>query len=122
MELSHDHREVSVDIESEGGIKSILNKLNIPFYLPEYLIQLLEFNGFDNLISLTMLSNEDFEKLEDFAKNDLSKLLDGEEQQKFFGLYARNISLFKIVEGHRRLIMELVKNAKSIWKINKQEI
>lgn len=111
MEISPDSCEDSIGIES-NSIEEILKKLNNPFHLPDYLIQLLNFNGFDNFTSLSMFVNEDFEKLEDFAKRVLSKLLDDEEKKKFFSLFARNIDLFKIVEVHRRLIMAFVEKCK----------
>ncbi|CAG9773365.1 unnamed protein product [Ceutorhynchus assimilis] len=101
-----------VDTMTLTGLRKVLSKLKLTFDIPTYLIDLLEYTGFDNITALALFEEEDYKKLEDFAKNDLALLFNDEEKLNFFGIYSRNIPMFKIVEGHKKILALLIKACK----------
>lgn len=83
----------------------LLKRCNIE--LPDYLIRLLYYTGYDNVISLMEINNESIENMEDFAKTKLNKLLKGPERDTFFGIFTEDVNLFEVVPGHKQLLFSL---------------
>jgi len=75
--------------------------------LPNYLKLLLSYASYDNIISISKCNDICITELERFAKEDLTKLLNENELIEVFGTYHRNPSLFKIVDGHKKLLLHL---------------
>lgn len=85
--------------------------------MPEYLKSLLIYSGFDNMLSISKMGPEDVENMEHFAKTVLSRVLDDNQKRKLFGIYTRNIDLFKISDGHKKIISCLQEEAKKIIEL-----
>ncbi|KAJ8959555.1 hypothetical protein NQ314_006238 [Rhamnusium bicolor] len=78
--------------------------------IPKYLRQLLIYNGFDNITSLSEFNEQDLLNLEAFAKKVLPKLMKDEvDRKQFYGIYAEDIELFSIASGHKKLLYKFVK-------------
>lgn len=93
-------------MEAEEFIDNILN--NYKTKLPNYIKLLLNYAGYDNIISISTLDDTCIKELERFAKEDLTKLLNENELYELFGkIYHRNPSLFKIADGHKKLLLHL---------------
>lgn len=92
-------------MEAEDFINNILS--NYQTKLPNYIKLLLNYAGYDNIISISKL-DAGITELERFAKEDLTKLLNENELMELFGkIYHRNPSLFKIADGHKKLLLHL---------------
>lgn len=86
-------------------LNKVLSELN--FELPQYLCQLLSYNGYDNKISLSKIDAKSIENMENFAKQKLSVLLEGAEKQQFFDIFYAKPELFEVVEGDKQLLLDL---------------
>lgn len=76
--------------------------------LPNYIKLLLNYAGYDNIISISKLDDASVIELERLAKEDLTKLLNENELMELFGkIYYRNPLLFKIADGHKKLLLHL---------------
>jgi len=67
----------------------------------------LSYAGYDNIITILKSNDICITELERFAKKDLTKLLNENELIEVFGIYHRNPSLFKIADGHKKLLLHL---------------
>ncbi|CAH1103849.1 unnamed protein product [Psylliodes chrysocephalus] len=78
------------------------------FIFPDYLKTLFLYTGFDNIHSIAAFNESSMLELERFAREDLPNLLDNQEVKIVYGIYASKPEMFKIREGHKKLILELV--------------
>lgn len=81
--------------------------------LLDYLSRLLIHCGWDNIDSFSMLTENCFIEMEQFAKTILIELLNENKKTKFFGIFARDPSLFQIPPGHKILIFKLSDRSRS---------
>uniref|UniRef100_A0A1Y1K9R8 Uncharacterized protein n=1 Tax=Photinus pyralis TaxID=7054 RepID=A0A1Y1K9R8_PHOPY len=93
--------------ESKNKILDILKEFDIDTNFPAYLIDLLAYTGYSNHKALSLLDDEDIVKLEDFARKTLPLLLTEEEKLSFFGIFIRNLPVFCIVDGDKKLLQFL---------------
>lgn len=95
--------------------KSVQNDFEDDFYshiekslntqIPVYLKNLLKINGYNSKIVLKNIGNNDFEAIENFAKNDLVEIIPKSEYKNFYGPYFFNSpNKFKITAGDKKLI------------------
>lgn len=75
---------------------------------PEYLRDLLAYSGYTSKDAISSISEEDINRLEEFAKNTLSVLLAPQEKSDFFGLFIANTSMFSIVDGDKKVLKTFI--------------
>lgn len=75
--------------------------------VPPYLKHLLHFCGFDNAAAIKVITDDKFTEMEEFARNDMMVLVEGWRKSDFFGIYSRIPQRFRILPGHKVLIMEI---------------
>ncbi|XP_050514976.1 uncharacterized protein LOC126890166 [Diabrotica virgifera virgifera] len=91
--------------------------------VPAHLKSLLIYNGFDNLYSLSQFNiDEDIERMECYARDVLSKVLKGEEKKAMFGIVSEECSLFKIPEGHKKLLRFVKEESEKKIKLLKRPL
>lgn len=96
--------------ESTVEIKSILDVINEDIGpIPSYLMNLFEFSGYNTYETLKDFSVQDISDIERFAREDLSRLISDtvEEKKKYFGPYHGFPKLFRILPGHKKLILSI---------------
>lgn len=98
------------NLESTVEAKSILDVLNEdigPF--PSYLINLFGFLGYNTYETLKDFSLQDANDIERFAREDLSRLIPdtADERKKYFGPYYSFPKIFRILPGHKKLILSI---------------
>uniref|UniRef100_A0A1Y1L797 Uncharacterized protein n=1 Tax=Photinus pyralis TaxID=7054 RepID=A0A1Y1L797_PHOPY len=100
---------VSEDTPADSHPESIWEKIetSIKVQVPTYLKNLLAINGYDNVISLSTLDDNTFQELETFAKATLPSLIDENEFFKYYGIFAKNVTTFSIVGGHKVLLKKV---------------
>lgn len=93
--------------------------------LPVYLKYLLTLNGFDNVIAFSMLDEAAIVELEQFGRTELLDLLRQlvptlreDQLPLFFHLYWRNPGDFKIMQGHRQMLLQMAKYCNKLWSNN----
>ena len=87
-------------------------KENLDIILPTYLKNVLVYTGFDSSAALSELTVADFSLIEDFVRNELQDILSLErnvQYDDFYGIYSSSKSNFKILPGHKKLLMEVQK-------------
>lgn len=94
----------SIEIKMEA-FQNMLKEFNIQ--IPAYLIKLCLYTGFDNVLSLSRLETADIEELERFAREELPDLFETFQREEFYGIYAKNIKIFKIPVGHKKILIYL---------------
>lgn len=92
-------------VQRKENLTKIL--LDTQVKLPNYLVLLLTYNGYDNMVSLSRIDIPAIEKMETFARSKLSILLKDEEKTDFFGIFDAMPELFEVVEGDRQLLFDL---------------
>lgn len=93
-------------MEAEEFLDKILS--NYQTKLQNYIKLLLNYGGYDNIISIAKLDDACITELERFTREDLSNLLSENELMELFGkIYHRNPSFFKIPDGHKKLLLYL---------------
>lgn len=97
---------------SKDSIENILEEIGATMRIPKYLRELLIYTGFDNIISLGELSETDINEMERFGREDLPKLLEQEKYSAFYSIYAKDVRMFKIRAGHKKLLQNLIKDCK----------
>lgn len=102
---SADDDNLSVDTPEYINILNILDTEIGPF--PRHLINLLKFLGYDNYLSLKDFNEKDISELEVFAQNDLQQLLDTNQLEKYYGVYAKFTKRFRVLPGHRKLLLSI---------------
>lgn len=96
--------------ESTVATRSILDVLNEDIGpIPTYLMNLLDFLGYNTYETLKDFSLQDLNEIERFAREDLIRLVADtvEEKKKYFGPYYNITKLFRILPGHRKLILSI---------------
>lgn len=96
--------------ESTVETKSILDVINEDIGpIPSYLMNLFEFLGYNTYETLKDFSVPDMNDVERFAREDLSRLISDtvEEKKKYFGPYYSFPKLFRILPGHKKLILSI---------------
>lgn len=102
-------------------LSTILKELDLDHLdLPIYVQNLLMYCGYDNYQSLSKIEANDIEKMEKFAQNDLANLLENHEQKEFYGIFAKNTKLFKIAEGHKKILNVICNSCKNHVKEQQQ--
>lgn len=90
--------------------------------LPTYVKQLLCYTGFDNVLSVSLMTNNDICYMEKFAQTELVNILEEEEQKIFFNFYWKNKEKFKIMEGHKKILRLFIESCLEQCKRNKNEL
>ncbi len=96
--------------ESTVDSKSILDVLNEDIGpMPTYLMNLLGFLGYNTYETLKDFSVQDLNDVERFAREDLLRLLSDtvDERKKYFGPYYNLPKQFRILPGHKKLILSI---------------
>lgn len=96
--------------ESTVETKSILDVINEDIGpIPSYLMNLFEFLGYNTYETLKDFSVQDMNDVERFAREELSRLINDtvEEKKKYFGPYYSFPKLFRILPGHKKLILTI---------------
>lgn len=96
--------------ESTEKPKSILDVINEDIGpLPPYLMNLFEFLGYNTYETLKDFSAKDAEDIERFAREELSRLISDtvDEKKKYFGPYHGFPKIFRILPGHKKLILSI---------------
>ncbi|KAK4881467.1 hypothetical protein RN001_004786 [Aquatica leii] len=91
-------------------------EITLGIKIPDYLINLLKIAGYDNELSLSYIADDDIENLEEYARNELINIVnleDEHERRKYYGNYFNNYKNFKIVMGHRKLLVNVWKEYKN---------
>lgn len=80
---------------------------SIGIEIPIYLQNILKYAGYDTFHLLSELTDDDIKSLEKFTREDLNQLLGPQDDKKdFFGIFHNNVDIFKIVPGHKKLLLE----------------
>lgn len=110
--------------EEKRKILDIIEKLDlVEFEIPRYLMQLLCYSGYDTIYALSEMNlDEDIKKLEQFARSELKSLLEAHEAREFYGIYFRNPSIFKIADGHVKLLSILTNECKAYLKKRSNDV
>lgn len=96
--------------ESTGKTKSILDVINEDIGpIPPYLMNLFEFLGYNTYETLKDFSIKDVDDIERFAREDLTRLIIDtvEEKKKYYGPYHGFPKIFRILPGHKKLILSI---------------
>lgn len=96
--------------ESTVESKSILHVINEDIGpIPPYLMHLLEFLGYNTYDTLKDFSIKDVDDIERFVRDDLSRLITDTvaEKKKYFGPYHGFPKIFRILPGHKKLILSV---------------
>lgn len=78
------------------------------------------FCGYDSYQALATIDESGISKLENFARHDLVDLLDATEFENFYGIYTKKPKLFKVAEGHKKILKIICDSARSY--LEKQDI
>jgi len=106
--------------EMKEKITNILKGFKIEGF-PQYLIDLMAYNGYTSQENIASINSEDIAKLVDFAKNVLPELLSDEEIKKFYGIFIKKISLFRIVDGDLKMFKRFIEKCKAECKAESRE-
>lgn len=80
---------------------------------PTYLSDLLAYNGYINYETISLLEESEIKQFEGFARGILPKLLSSnQENYLFFGIFAKETTLFHIVAGDRNILEILSEKCK----------
>lgn len=103
--------EIAETIESVEMWKDI--EQNVKVGVPKYIQNLMESQGFDNIVSIKRMTQEDIDFLESFGKSEKyeKKIPKDANRAHYYGS-AANKEDFEIVRGHRKLIEEIIEYAK----------
>lgn len=96
--------------ESTAEVKSILDVINEDIGpIPSYIMHLFEFLGYNTYETLKDFSVPDLNDVERFARDDLLRLINDtvEEKKKYYGPYYSCPKLFRILPGHKKLILSI---------------
>lgn len=81
--------------------------------IPNYIKNIMHFNGFDNMDVLAKIDNETIEEMEIFARNEMEDLIDPQaDLQDFYNIFSNRKDKFKFVLGHKLLLKEIAIFAK----------
>lgn len=97
------------------------DKLEIEF--PDFVINLLKINCYDNKMALTNFSHEDIVSIEDFAKNILPNLIDTEnedELKKYYGFFFKSYKNFCMPAGVKKTLLKIGNELGRIEKCNEE--
>lgn len=101
---------LEIDGAPSFSLENIEQELNCT--LPKYLKNLLTMTGHNTRLSFENMSDDIIKEMELFAKEDLPKLID-ERTVEYFGIFYRNVALFKIVGGDKLLLFHISKFIKA---------
>ncbi|XP_071635002.1 uncharacterized protein [Temnothorax longispinosus] len=71
---------------------------------------LINYCGWNSLSQFQNITDADINQMEKFAQEELWQLLSKEETETFYGIFFKKLMLFKILNGHRNLLIS-IKNA-----------
>lgn len=76
--------------------------------IPVYIKNVLYFSGFDNLLSLMTLNENDISEIESFVRFDIVNFLEENNRSpEVFHIFADNIEKFRIMLGHKKLLFKI---------------
>lgn len=78
--------------------------------MPTYLKNAMRINGFDDMHTIQLMTNDDVDFLEAFIKTEVeSYIKPADDRRDFYHEFHDKVHLFKIVRGHRMKLLELAK-------------
>lgn len=85
-------------------------EVRIQAEIPIYIKNVLSAFGYNNAVTLRKFNEEKIKSLEDFVKNDLNLFIDTSacDLKEYYYVFSKDVSKFKIIDGHKELIMEIV--------------
>lgn len=86
--------------------------------VPNYLKKLLTINGYNNATTIARICENDITEIESFAKNTLPTIIEKQDFEQYYWIFHQNVDNFKIVNGHRKLIILIADYFKSRMKTN----
>ncbi|CAG9763654.1 unnamed protein product [Ceutorhynchus assimilis] len=91
--------------DNRKKILNILKEQEMETIFPTYLSDLLAYNGYINYETISLLEESEIKKLEGFAREILPKLLRSEEEKDLlYGIFAKETTLFYIVDGDKKML------------------
>ncbi|XP_031332934.1 uncharacterized protein LOC116163219, partial [Photinus pyralis] len=87
--------------------------------LPQDLKNVLKISGYYNIESLSNITNDDIQAIEQFGREELTSLIDEAEYEQYFGVYKRVPQKFKLLPGHKKLLKIASETLKK--KLNEQK-
>jgi len=69
-------------------------------------------NGYDNLLTIGNINEEDITKTEIFVRDTLHKVIDEHEKSFYCGIFKNNIPKFKFLDGHKKQLYMIIDNFK----------
>lgn len=78
------------------------------FEIPLTLKNMLRVNGFTNPQSLSQINDVDIQLMEQFMVDTLPSLIPVEDFELYYGIFHKKPESFKIIAGHRKLLMLIV--------------
>lgn len=79
------------------------------------------YTAFDNIHAFSKLDDTDIAEMEKFAKEDIPEPITPDQYGDFYGIYVNNIKMFRILQGHKKLLYMLSDNAKAEVKYEESE-
>jgi hypothetical protein len=79
---------------------------------------LLSYNGFDNVVTIQRIDEQDLAEIEEFARSTLPKLVDMKNPEDYYFIYGAMPNNFRFVPGHKKLIFgirDYVRNKGADW-------
>lgn len=121
--------DLSVSAASEESIKKLWKtfETKLKCSIPPYLKNLMELQGFDTVVAIKNLDDDDVAFLEEYGRSkEYGEYLEKTDQQSnlkdFLGPYHVNQANFQILRGHKKLLKEIVKCASEESGSSKQGV
>lgn len=73
--------------------------------IPKYIQNLLKSRGFDNIIAIKNIDEDDIQYLESFAKSEEYKVPMGADLKDYLGSYHDEQKSFQILRGHKKMLL-----------------
>lgn len=90
--------------------------------IPIYVKNLLIHQGFDNIIALKSIDNDDIIHLENYGKSESyhKKIPKSAKQEDYLGIFENDRSNFEILRGHKKLVDEIATISAKLYESSNQ--
>nr|CAI5818770.1 unnamed protein product [Callosobruchus analis] len=90
-----------------GEIAEVEKAMNLS--VPKRLVRILEINGIFNMRLLAELCTDDIKNIENYTKTVLPNIIDKQDYEKYFGVFAKSVQHFQFSVGDMKII-DILKN------------
>lgn len=83
-------------------------EIHLDLKLPTGLKKILISNGYDNQKVISSINEKDLFETEEFARTILPEILDVSDYDEYYGIFSKNVSKYKILDGHKKQLLFIV--------------